>query len=91
MKTRGGYNKIVNYMTAGAEVPVLACGHTAYQVKMHYPFQNLLYSWSPIRQSIKQINFHIDFEICGSLSHGSLIRAEQYLHLTAINGRDPHS
>ena len=29
MKTREGYNKILYYMTAGAEVPVLGCGHTA--------------------------------------------------------------
>ena len=84
MTTREGSNKIVNYMTAGAEVPVLGCGHTACQVKMHYSFENLLYSWSPVRQSIKQINFHIDFEICGPLSHGSLMRVEPFLHLTAI-------
>ena len=44
MTTREGSNKIVNYMTAGAEVPVLGCGHTACQVKMHYSFENLLYS-----------------------------------------------
>ena len=35
MMTNVGSTKIVNFMTAGAGVPVLGCGHICLIVKMH--------------------------------------------------------
>ena len=37
-----GSTKIVTFMTPGAGVLVLGCGHISHIVKMHYFFKNLL-------------------------------------------------
>ena len=37
-----GSTKIVTFITPGAGVLVLGCGHISYIVKMHYFFKNLL-------------------------------------------------
>ena len=42
MMTKEGSTKTVNFMTPGAGVLVLGCGHISYIVKMHYFFKNLL-------------------------------------------------
>ena len=45
MMIKEGYTKIVTFMTPGAGVLVLECGHISHIVKMHYSFsQHLLYS-----------------------------------------------
>ena len=36
MKTKEGYTKIINFMTLGAGVLVLECGHISHIVKIHY-------------------------------------------------------
>ena len=41
--------KILNFMTPWAGVPVLGCGHISHILKMHYFFENLLYSWLSCR------------------------------------------
>ena len=52
MMTKEGSTKIVNFMTPGAGVLVLGCGHLSHLVKMHYFFKNLLlYSQAYIRQT----------------------------------------
>ena len=38
--------KIVNFITPGAGVLVLGCGHIRHIVKIHYFFKNLLYSYA---------------------------------------------
>ena len=38
MMTKEGSTKIVNFMTTGAGVLVLGCGHISHRVKMHYFF-----------------------------------------------------
>ena len=40
--TKEGSTKIVNFMTHGAGVLVLGCGHISHIVKMHYSFKHLL-------------------------------------------------
>ena len=42
MITKEGFNKIVNFMTPGAGVLALGCGHISQKVKLHYFFKNLL-------------------------------------------------
>ena len=42
MMTKEGSTKIVNFMTPGAGVLVLGCGHISHIVKMHYLFKDLL-------------------------------------------------
>ena len=42
MMTKEGSTKIVNFMTPGAGVLVLGCGHISQRVKMNYFFKNLL-------------------------------------------------
>ena len=42
MMTKEGSTKTVNFMTPGAGVLVLGCGHISYIVKMHYFFKHLL-------------------------------------------------
>ena len=42
MMTKEGSTKIVNFMTPGAGVLVLGCGHASQIVKMHYFVKNLL-------------------------------------------------
>ena len=42
MMTKEGSTKFVNFMTPGAGVLVLECGHISHIVKMHYFFKNLL-------------------------------------------------
>ena len=42
MMTKERSTKIVNFMTPGAGVLVLGCGHKSHRVKMHYFFTNLL-------------------------------------------------
>ena len=50
--TKEGSPKIVNFMSPGAGVLVLGCGHLSHMVKMHYFFKNLhLYSQAYIRQT----------------------------------------
>ena len=44
MMIKEGSTKIVNFMTPGAGVLVLGCGHISPIVKMHYSFKNLLFS-----------------------------------------------
>ena len=39
-----GSTKIVNFMTPGAGVHALGCGHISHIVKKHYSFENLLHS-----------------------------------------------
>ena len=52
MLNKEGSTKIVNFMTPGAGVLVLGCGHIRYIVKMHYFFKNLLLnSQALIRQT----------------------------------------
>ena len=52
MMTKEGSTKIVNFMTPGAGVLVLGCGHISHIVKMHYFFENLLFnSQALIRQT----------------------------------------
>ena len=52
MMTKEGSSKIVNFMTPGAGVLVLGCGHISHGVKMHYFFKNLLlFSHLYIRQT----------------------------------------
>ena len=52
MMTKEGSTKLVNFMTPGAEVLVLGCGHVSHLVKIHYFFKNLLlYSQAQITQS----------------------------------------
>ena len=43
MMTKEGSIKIVTFMTPGAGVLVLGCGHISHIVKMHYFIKNLLY------------------------------------------------
>ena len=43
--------KTVNYVTPSAGVPVLGFSHTGHIVKMHYFFDNLLYSWLLCRET----------------------------------------
>ena len=50
--TKEGCTNIVNFMSPGAGVSVLGCGHLSHIVKMHYFFKNLLlYSQAYIRQT----------------------------------------
>ena len=50
--TKEGFTEIVNFMTPGAGVRVLGCGHLSDIVKMHYFFQNLLlYSQAQVKQA----------------------------------------
>ena len=52
MMIKEGSTKIVNFMTPGAGVLVLARGHINHIVKMYYFFKNLLlYSHAWIRQT----------------------------------------
>ena len=52
MMTKEGSTKFVNFMTPGAGVLVLWCGHISHIVKMHYFFKNLLLnSQALIRQT----------------------------------------
>ena len=52
MMTKEGSTKIINFMTPGAGVLVLGCGHISHIVKMHYFFKNLLlYSCASSRQT----------------------------------------
>ena len=44
MMTKEGSTKIVIFMTPGAEVFVLGCGHISHMLKMPYFFYFLLYS-----------------------------------------------
>ena len=41
MMTKEGSTKIVNFMTPGAGVLVLGCGHIRHLVKIHYFFKNI--------------------------------------------------
>ena len=49
--TKEGSTKIVTFMTSGAGVLALGCGHICHIVKMHYFFNLLLYSQALIRQT----------------------------------------
>ena len=52
MLTKEGSTKIVNFMTLGAGVLVLGCGHISHLMKIHYFFTNLLlYSGAWFRQT----------------------------------------
>ena len=52
MMTKEGSTKIINFMTPGAGVLALGCGHISHIVKMHYFFKNLLlYSSASSRQT----------------------------------------
>ena len=52
MMSKEGSTKIVNFMTPGARVLVLGCGHISHIVKMNYSFKNLLlHSPAWMRQS----------------------------------------
>ena len=42
MMSKEGSTKIVDFMTPGAVVLVIRCGHIRHIVKMHYFFKNLL-------------------------------------------------
>ena len=53
MMTKEGSTKIVNFMTPGAGVLVLGCGHISHIVKMHYFFKNL----SSLLPVIDQTNY----------------------------------
>ena len=45
--TKKGTPKFLNFMTPGAGVLAVGCGHISYIVKMHYFFKNLLlYSYA---------------------------------------------
>ena len=44
MMTMEVSTKIVTFMTPGAGVLAIGCGHISHIVKMHYFFKNLLYS-----------------------------------------------
>ena len=54
MMTKEGFSKIfLTFMTPGAGVLVLGCGHISHIVKMQYFFKNLLlYSQAYIRQTM---------------------------------------
>ena len=48
------FTKIINFMTPGAGVPVIGCGHISlygHIEKMHHCFENLLYSCASSRQT----------------------------------------
>ena len=51
--TKEGSTKIVNFMTPGAGVLVLGCGHISHIVKLHYFFKNLLVYFPGIDQTNK--------------------------------------
>ena len=52
MMTKEGSTRIINFMTPGAGVFMLGCGHISHIVKVHYFFKNLLlYSHTYIRQN----------------------------------------
>ena len=52
MMTKEESTKIVTFITPGAGVLVLGCGHISHIMKMHYFFKNLLlYSQAVIRQT----------------------------------------
>ena len=96
MMTKEGSTKIVTFMTPGAGVLVLRCGHISHIVKMHYFFKNLLYSQLKIRQtmyivlitmegSTKIVNFMtpragVLMLGCGHISHYS----EYGVHVSSI-------
>ena len=42
MRTKEGSTKIINFMTPGAGVLVLGCGHISRIVKLHYFYKNLI-------------------------------------------------
>ena len=53
MMTKERSTKIIKFMTPGAGVLVLGCGHKINLVKMHYFFKNLLlYTQAKIRKSM---------------------------------------
>ena len=49
--TKEGSTQIVIFMTIGAVVLALGCGHISHIVKMHYFLKNFLYSRGWIRQT----------------------------------------
>ena len=52
MMTKEGSTKIVSFMTPGAGILVIGCGHLSHIVKMHYFLKNiLLYYQAYIRQT----------------------------------------
>ena len=54
MITKEGSTKILNFMTPGAGILALGCGHISLIVKMHYSLKNLfLYIPAWIRHTIK--------------------------------------
>ena len=52
MMTKEGSTNLLNFMTFGAGVLALGCGHLSHIVKMHYVLKNLLlYSGAQIKQT----------------------------------------
>ena len=52
MITKKGSTQIVNFMTPGAGVLALGCGHISHIMKIHYSLKNLLlYSQALVRQT----------------------------------------
>ena len=71
MMTKEGSTKIVNFMTPGAGVLVLGCGHISRIVKMHYCFKNL----SPLLPVIDQTNYVYSIDDQGRVSQNCKFHA----------------
>ena len=55
MMKKEGSTKIVHFMTPGAGVLVLGCGHISHIEKMHYFFKNLLLNSQVLIRQIKYV------------------------------------
>ena len=51
MMNKEGSTKFINFMTPGAGVLVLGCGHISHKMKMHYLFKNLYFLFPGIDQT----------------------------------------
>ena len=73
MITKEGSTQIVNIMTPEAGVLEQGCGHTSHIVKMHYSFNNLLYSQAKIKQTkyIVMMTKERSTQIVNFITHGA--------------------
>ena len=87
MMIEEGSTKIVNFMTPGAEVPVLGCGHISRIVKMHYSFKNLhIYSQAQIRETmcIVMMTKEASTKIVNFMTPGSGVLVLGFGHISRI-------
>ena len=85
MITKEGSTKILTFMTPGARVHVLGCGHISHIMYMHYFYKNLLlYSHAYIRQYKYIVMMTKEGSIVTFMTPGAGVRALGCGHISHI-------